>query len=72
MFLFDGNRIRTARKPGKIQKGNPVGRTGECKRGKGNIREGSREGKTGTVLELSNHITHKFSINIPAHFGVVC
>ena len=26
---------------------------GEGKRSKGNIREGSREGKTGTVLELS-------------------
>ena len=30
-----------------------IGCTEEGKRLKGNIREGSREGKTGTVLELS-------------------
>ena len=37
----------------KKQKENPVGCTGEGKSWKGNIREGSREGKTGTILELS-------------------
>ena len=42
-----------AMKPGKKQKENPAGCTGEGKRWKGNIREESREGKTGTVLELS-------------------
>ena len=42
-----------ARKPGKKQKENKVGCTGEGKRRKGNIREGLRDGKTGTVMELS-------------------
>ena len=32
---------------------NPVGCTGEGKRSKGNIGEGLRESKTGTVFELS-------------------
>ena len=40
------NKIEMAKKPGKKQKENPVGCTGESKRG--NI----REGKTGTVMEL--------------------
>ena len=35
------------------RKGNPVGCTGKSKRLRGNIREGSREDKTGTVSELS-------------------
>ena len=42
-----------ARKPGKKQKENLVGCTGEGKTWEGNIRVGSREGLTGTVLELS-------------------
>ena len=52
-MLFDDSKMNMARKPGKKQKENSVGCTGEAKRLKGNIREGSREGKTGTVLELS-------------------
>ena len=51
--MFGDNKIKMARKHGKKQKKNPVGCIGEGKRWKGNIREGSREGKTGTVLELS-------------------
>ena len=42
-----------AKKSGKKQKENKVGCTGEGKRRKGNIREGSREGKTVNVMELS-------------------
>ena len=42
-----------ARKPRKKQMGNTVGCTGKGKRWKGNVREESREGKMGTVLELS-------------------
>ena len=53
LLLFDDDKIKIARKTGKKQEGNPVGCIGEGKRCKGNIREGSREGKTGTVLELS-------------------
>ena len=53
LLLFDDNKINMARKPGKKQKENPVMFTGEGKRVKGNIRERSKEGKTGTVLELS-------------------
>ena len=42
LFLFfDDNKM--TRKPRKKQKANPVGCTGEGKRRKGNIREGSRE-----------------------------
>ena len=53
MLLFDDNRVKMARKPGKKQKENPVGCTGERKRWKGNIKEGSsREGNTGTAIEL--------------------
>ena len=48
-LLFDDSKIRMARKPEKKEKENPVGCTGEGKRRKGNI----REGKTGTVLQLS-------------------
>ena len=48
-MLFGDDRVNRARKPGKKQKENPVGCTGEGKISKGNI----REGKTGTVLELS-------------------
>ena len=32
MLLFDDNKIKMARKPGKKQKENPVGFTGEGKR----------------------------------------
>ena len=38
--LFDDNKIKMARKPGRIWKGNPVGCNGEGKRRNGNIREG--------------------------------
>jgi len=48
LLLFHDNEIKMARKPGKKQKKDPVGCTGEGERWKGNI----REGKTGTVLEL--------------------
>ena len=44
------NKIKMSRKPGKRQKENPARCTEEGKRWKGNIREGSREGKAGTVL----------------------
>ena len=53
MLLFDDNKIQMIRKPGKIRKKKPVACTGEGKRLEGNIREGSGESKTGTVLELS-------------------
>ena len=43
---FDDNK-----KPEKIQKENTVGGTGEGTRWKGNIKEGWRESKTGTVLQ---------------------
>ena len=49
LMLFD-DKIKMARKPGKEQKENPVGCTGEGKRSKGIISEGSGEGKTETVL----------------------
>ena len=49
MLLFGDNKIKMARKPEMKQKENPVGCTWEGKRLKGNIREGSREGKTGIV-----------------------
>ena len=45
-----------ARKPGKKQKENPVECTEEGERWKGNIREGSREGKTDWLLQGSGHI----------------
>ena len=44
--------VKIARKAGKKQKENPVGCTGEGKRWKGNIREGSRKGRMGTVSDL--------------------
>ena len=37
--MFDYNKINIVRKPGKRQRENPVGCTGEGKRCKGNIRE---------------------------------
>ena len=40
----------TSRKPGKEQKENPVECTGEGKRWKGNIREGTKEGSTIDIL----------------------
>ena len=36
--MFDDNKVKMARKPGKKQKENPVRRTGEGKRRKGNKR----------------------------------
>ena len=51
--LFNENNIKIARKQWKKQKKNSVGCTGEGKRWKGNIREGSREGNTRIFLELS-------------------
>ena len=53
VLLFDDNKIKVARKAEKLEKENPVGLAGEGNRWKGNIREGSRESKTRTVLELS-------------------
>ena len=44
---------KLAKKPGKKQKENRLGCTGEGKRLKGNLREGSKEGKPRTVLKLS-------------------
>ena len=46
------NRMKMARKPGKKQKENLVRLSGEGNTCYGNIREGSREDKTGTVLEV--------------------
>ena len=37
-LLFDDNKVKMIRKPGKKQKENPVGCTGEGKRLKGNKR----------------------------------
>ena len=53
VLLFVDDDIKMARKPGKKREENPVGCAGEGKRCKGNRREELREGKTGTVLELS-------------------
>ena len=53
MLLFDDDKIKMTRKPEKKEKENPVRCIGEGKKRKRNIREVSREGKTGTVLELS-------------------
>ena len=50
LFLFDDNKIKMARKPGKQLKENPAGCTEEVRRWN---REGSIEVKTGTVLEMS-------------------
>ena len=52
-----------ARKPGKKQKENPVGRIREGKRCKGNI----REGKTRTVLEVTGEVTLVFFKLITKH-----
>ena len=48
---------KMATKPWKKQKENPAGCAEEGKRLKGNITEGPREGKAGTVLELSLEIS---------------
>ena len=53
LLLLDNNKIKMARKPEKILKKNLVMWTGEGKRWKGIIRKWSKEGETGTVLELS-------------------
>ena len=45
LLLFDDNKIKLARKPGKKQKKNLVGCTGEGKIRKGNLRERPREVK---------------------------
>ena len=42
-LLFDDNKIKMARKPGKKQKQNPVRCTGEGKRWKGNMRKGTKK-----------------------------
>ena len=52
VVAFDDNKRKMARKPGKKLKKNPVGCTGEGKRRKCNIGEGSKEGKTGIVLKF--------------------
>ena len=51
MFLSFDDKIKMTKNTGKKQKENLVGCNGEGKRWKGNIREGSGEGKTGTALE---------------------
>ena len=56
LLLFDGNIIKIARKPGTKQKENLVWCTREGKRSKGNIREGSGEGKTGFVFDIDKII----------------
>ena len=48
MWLFDDNKIKIAKSPGKKQKENPVGCTGEVKYEK-EIGVGYREDKTGTA-----------------------
>ena len=53
LLLFDDNKIKMSRKPVKKQKENPVGYIGKGKIWKGNVRNGSRDGKTGIVLELN-------------------
>ena len=57
--MFDDNEIDMAR---KILKENLVGGTGEGKRWKGNIGEGSREGKMGTIFM----VTDRASFNVPS------
>ena len=47
--MFDDNRLKIERQPGKKQKENPVGCTRESKIKIGNIKEGAREDKTETV-----------------------
>ena len=53
LLLLFNDKIKMARKPGKKQKEDPVGCTGEGKRWEGNIREGLRKVKTETVMELN-------------------
>ena len=60
-MLLDNNKIKMAKKPGKKQKENPVSCSDEGKRWKGNIREGSSEGRTGTVSELSLKVPKSIS-----------
>ena len=67
MWLFDDNKIEMAREPGKRRIENLVGCTGDGKRWKGNINDGPREGKTGTVLELSLEVSDPF----PCHMGKI-
>ena len=53
LFLFDDNKIKMARKPGKKLKENPVGCIGEGKDEKEIYEKGIYESfKTETVLEL--------------------
>ena len=42
MLLFDDNKVKMAKKPGKKQNEKPVGRSGDGKRGKGNKRRVQR------------------------------
>ena len=53
LLLFDYNKIKMVMKPGKQQKENQVECTRESKIWKLYRREGSREGNTGTVMELN-------------------
>ena len=53
MLLFDDNKIKMARKSAKKKKNYPVWCTGEGKRREGNIRKGSRDSNTRSVMELS-------------------
>ena len=62
MLLFDDNKVKKARKPGKKQKGNPVGCTGKVKDEK-EKREGNMAlrraigGKWKTFLRKSDEIS---------------
>ena len=54
-MVVRGEQKIMARKTDETE-GNPVGCTVEDKILKGNTRKGSREGKTGTVIELSSEV----------------
>ena len=67
LFMFDDNKIKMARKPGKKLKESPVGYTWEGHRWKENIREGSRDVEMGTILgvEKKNHRKKKNTMDEP-------
>ena len=69
--MFDDNKIKMARKRGKKQKINLVGCTGEGKRWKGNIREGSREGKTVNSKTLLKKHKYKTGIVLKLSLEVI-
>ena len=55
LLLFDDDKIKIARKPGKKQRENPVGCTGEGRRLSGNIRKRR-------VNESYNHQTYRMVV----------